>query len=115
MPAIRPSGLGPISVWPTVQNATPTLAIALKAPCARAHGHTLPDRVRRSDSQQDFEAKWCADFSDTPLLNCGFVVSRDGVRKSVLPILLFPLYKEIGCCRVLKNALVQWRLYRVSP
>ena len=53
MPATKPSGLGPSSVCPAEQNATPTLATALKAPCSRAHGHTLPDRVRKSDSHQD--------------------------------------------------------------
>jgi len=52
-PATRPSGLGPKSVCPTEQNTTPMLATALKAPCARAHGHTLPDRMRSNDSQQD--------------------------------------------------------------
>ena len=36
-------------------------------------------------------AKWCADFSDTPLLTCGFDVFRGGVRKSVFLRILFPL------------------------
>lgn len=38
-----------------------------------------------------FEAKWCADFSDTPLLTCGYIVFRGGVRKSVFLRILFPL------------------------
>ena len=42
-----------------------------------------------------FKVKWCADFSDTPLLTCGFIVFRDGVRKSVLPILLLPLSRAL--------------------
>ena len=37
------------------------------------------------------EAKWRAEKLDTPLLTCEYAVFRDGVRKSVLPILLFPL------------------------
>ena len=41
-----------------------------------------------------FEAKWCADFSDTPLLTCGFVTIRGRVRKSVASRGLFPLYEE---------------------
>ena len=39
-----------------------------------------------------FEAKWCANFSDTPLLTCDFVVFRGGVRKSVFLRVLFPLF-----------------------
>jgi hypothetical protein len=35
--------------------------------------------------------KWCVDFSNTPLLTCGFVVFWGGVRKSDLPFVLFPL------------------------
>ena len=38
-----------------------------------------------------FRAKWCADFSNTPLLTCGFVVFRVGVWNSALCEILFPL------------------------
>ena len=57
MPATRTSGLDPNSVCLAEQNTTLTLAIALNAPCARVHGHTLPDRVRNSDSQQDMAVR----------------------------------------------------------
>ena len=38
-----------------------------------------------------FRAKWCADFSNTPLLTCGFVVFRVGVWNSALCEILLPL------------------------
>ena len=52
-----------------------------------------------------FRAKWCADFSNTPLLTCGFVVFRVGVWNSALCEILFPLHRADGFgCEVVADA-----------
>ena len=38
---------------PHEQKTRPTLAMVLEAPWARAHGHTLSERTRSKESQQD--------------------------------------------------------------
>ena len=53
IPVTKPRGLGPSRVLPHEQKTRPTLAMVLEAPWARAHGHTLPERARSKESQQD--------------------------------------------------------------
>jgi hypothetical protein len=43
-----------------------------------------------------FRTKWCADFSNTPLLSCGFVAFRVGVWNSALCEILLLLNRRMN-------------------